>query len=62
MMTFVFPNSFVYRYLKLGEILLLRDRLFPRDRELAILRIALRTECEYEWENHTLGALRASAT
>ncbi|MGB9939519.1 carboxymuconolactone decarboxylase family protein [Methanosarcina sp.] len=26
------------------------------------MRVALRTECEYEWANHTLGALGAGAT
>ncbi|AKB77400.1 hypothetical protein MSHOH_0917 [Methanosarcina horonobensis HB-1 = JCM 15518] len=46
----------------LGEMLLVRGRLSPRDRELAILRVALRTECEYEWANHTLGALGTGAT
>lgn len=46
----------------LGEMLLVRGRLSPRDRELSILRVALRTECEYEWANHTLGALGAGVT
>ncbi|AAM05855.1 carboxymuconolactone decarboxylase family protein [Methanosarcina acetivorans] len=49
-------------WLALGEMLLVRGRLSPRDRELAILRVALRTECEYEWANHSLGALGAGVT
>lgn len=46
----------------LGEMLLVRVLLSPRERELAILRVALRTRCEYEWANPTPGALGAGVT
>jgi 4-carboxymuconolactone decarboxylase len=49
-------------WLNLAATLLLSTRLSPRARELTILRVALRTTCEYEWANHVLGALAAGAT
>lgn len=44
-------------WLALGEKLLFSERIPPRERELAVLRVALRTESEYEWANHALAAL-----
>jgi len=46
----------------LGNALLLSERTVMRDRELAILRVALRTGTPYEWGNHTLGALMGGVT
>jgi 4-carboxymuconolactone decarboxylase len=44
-------------WLQFGMQLTTAGRLPPRTRELAILRLADRTTCEYEWANHVLGAL-----
>jgi len=44
-------------WLALGEKLLFSERIPPRERELAVLRVALRTQCEYEWANHALSAV-----
>lgn len=49
-------------WMTLGGKLIFSGRLPPRDRELAILRVALRTESVYEWANHVGGALAAGAT
>jgi 4-carboxymuconolactone decarboxylase len=46
----------------LGAKLLTEGRLPVRDRELVILRVALHTECAYEWGNHVPGALAGGAT
>lgn len=46
----------------LGQALLFSRRTPARARELAILRVALRTGAAYEWANHALGALGAGAT
>lgn len=42
--------------------LLFRSTLPPRVRELAILRVAHRRECAYEWSHHVSAALEAGLT
>src|SRR3954447_18015643 len=49
-------------WLGLGQQLLFSDRVSPRERELVVLRVALRTDCEYEWANHMLAAIAAGST
>lgn len=46
----------------LGGMLLGAGQLPVRLRELVILRVALRTDCAYEWGNHVPGALAGGAT
>ena len=60
--TLVRHEDLLNAWLGLAQKLLLSGRVSPRDRELAILRVALRTDCEYEWANHVLGAVAAGAT
>jgi 4-carboxymuconolactone decarboxylase len=55
------PDLFT-AWITLGETLLFSARLSPRDRELIVLRVALRANSPYEWANHVLGALAAGAT
>jgi len=52
----------LFPVLTIGETLLGSGRLSPRDRELAILRVALRTGCAYEWANHAAAALGGGAS
>jgi alkylhydroperoxidase family enzyme len=42
------------RALQLGTVFLMEGRLPPRQREIAILRTAWKTEAEYEWGQHRL--------
>ncbi|WP_327116845.1 carboxymuconolactone decarboxylase family protein [Nocardia sp. NBC_01730] len=42
--------------------LLFRSTLPPRLRELAILRVAHRLNCAYEWSHHVRGAIEAGLT
>lgn len=51
-----YPDLFT-PWLTLAESLGLSDQIAPRERELAILRLALRTQCEYIWANHVLVAV-----
>jgi 4-carboxymuconolactone decarboxylase len=60
--TLVRHEDLLKAWLGLAQNLLLSGRVSPRDRELAILRVALRTDCEYEWANHVLGAIAAGAS
>lgn len=60
--TLVRHEDLLTAWLGLAQKLLLSGRVSPRDRELAVLRVALRTDCEYEWANHVLGAIAAGAT
>ena len=46
----------------IGAMLLTAGQLSARDRELAILRVALRTRSTYEWGNHVLAALAGRAS
>lgn len=47
------------RWLGLGSELLTRGQLRPDLRELAILRVAHNTGCDYEWRSHHPAALAA---
>jgi 4-carboxymuconolactone decarboxylase len=61
MRTLVRHEDLLWPWLTLAGKLGLGGALAPRDRELVILRVALRTECEYEW-GHVLLALGVGAT
>ncbi|WP_165422813.1 carboxymuconolactone decarboxylase family protein [Ktedonosporobacter rubrisoli] len=49
-------------WLEFGSHLMNGGKVPMRTRELLILRIALRSSCEYEWANHVPGALSAGVT
>ncbi|MEU5880578.1 carboxymuconolactone decarboxylase family protein [Spirillospora sp. NPDC047279] len=49
-------------FLTFSAHLLVRSTLPPRLRELAILRVARRRECEYEWSHHVMMAAKAGLT
>jgi alkylhydroperoxidase family enzyme len=49
-------------WLEFGAHLTARGRVSMRTRELLILRVALRSFCEYEWANHVPGALSTGIT
>ncbi|OBF46389.1 carboxymuconolactone decarboxylase [Mycobacterium sp. 852002-50816_SCH5313054-b] len=49
-------------YLRFGGYLLLESSLPARIRELAILRVAHRRECAYEWSHHVDIATKAGLT
>jgi 4-carboxymuconolactone decarboxylase len=53
-LTLVRDEDLVTPWLTLAGRLGFGSRLSPRDRELVILRVALRTECEYEWGHATI--------
>src|SRR6478736_1283577 len=50
--TFVHHPALLKEFLKFNVHLLFRSTLPPRERELAILRVAHRTGSEYEWVQH----------
>jgi alkylhydroperoxidase family enzyme len=50
--TFVNHPALIKEFLRFNVHLLFRSTLSPRDRELAILRVAHRTASEYEWVQH----------
>jgi len=50
------------RFNVLGGFFLTRGELPARDRELAVLRTAWRTRCEYEWAQHVLIGREAGLT
>jgi 4-carboxymuconolactone decarboxylase len=54
MRTFVRHEAFLMPWLTLAGALGLSGRLAPRDRELVILRVALRTDSAYEWAHASL--------
>jgi len=60
--TLVRHEDLLKAWLGLAQQLLFSDRVSPRDRELVVPRVALRTNCEYEWANHVQSALGADAT
>jgi 4-carboxymuconolactone decarboxylase len=60
--TLVRHEDLLKAWLGLAQQLLFSDRVSPRDRELVVLRVALRTDCAYEWANHAQGAIGAGAT
>ena len=49
-------------FLAYNAVLLRRPVLDPRVRELAVLRVASRTGCEYEWAQHVRMATAAGVT
>ncbi|WP_220199397.1 carboxymuconolactone decarboxylase family protein [Ktedonospora formicarum] len=49
-------------WLEFGAHLTTGGRISMRTRELLILRVALRSSCEYEWANHVPGALSVGIT
>jgi AhpD family alkylhydroperoxidase len=49
-------------FLAYNSVLLRRPVLAPRVRELAVLRVASRTGCEYEWAQHVRMATAAGVT
>jgi alkylhydroperoxidase family enzyme len=49
-------------WLEFGAHLTTEGRVSFRTRELMILRVGLRSSCEYEWANHVPGALSAGVT
>ena len=61
MRTLVRHEALLMPWLTLAGTLGTSGRLAPRDRELVILRVALRTECAYEW-THVLLALGVGVT
>jgi 4-carboxymuconolactone decarboxylase len=61
MRTLVRHEDLLWPWLALAGKLGLGGGLSPRDRELVILRVALRTDCDYEW-GHVLLALGVGAT
>jgi 4-carboxymuconolactone decarboxylase len=60
--TLVRHQELLAPWLALGGKLLFSGHLSVRERELMILRVALRTACEYEWANHVAGALAGGAS
>ena len=61
MRTLVRHEALLMPWLTLAGTLGTSGRLAPLDRELVILRVALRTECAYEW-GHVLLALGVGVT
>jgi 4-carboxymuconolactone decarboxylase len=49
-------------FLRFNMHLLMQSSLSPRIRELAILRVAHRGDCEYEWEHHVDLGMREGIT
>jgi 4-carboxymuconolactone decarboxylase len=60
--TFVRHPGLTKEFLKFNVHLLFRSTLPPRLRELAILRVAHRTNSEYEWFQHVKMGLREGLT
>ena len=60
--TFVHHPALLKEFLKFNVHLLFRSTLPPRLRELAILRVAHRTDSEYEWGQHVKMGLREGLT
>lgn len=60
--TFVRHPALTKEFLRFNVHLLFRSTLPPRLRELAILRVAHRTESEYEWFAHVKMGLREGLT
>jgi 4-carboxymuconolactone decarboxylase len=52
--TFVNHPDLTRAYLTFSFYLLMRSTLSPRLRELAVLRVAHRSECAYEWDEHVV--------
>jgi alkylhydroperoxidase family enzyme len=60
--TFVNHPALIKEFLRFNVHLLFRSTLSPRLRELAILRVAHRTDSEYEWIQHVKMGLNAGLT
>jgi 4-carboxymuconolactone decarboxylase len=60
--TFVHHPELIKEFLKFNVHLLFRSTLPARERELAILRVAHRTDSEYEWFQHVKMGLREGLT
>ncbi|MBV9512961.1 MAG: carboxymuconolactone decarboxylase family protein [Mycobacteriaceae bacterium] len=60
--TFVRHPALTKAFLRFNTHLLYRSTLPPRLRETAILRVAHRTDCDYEWSQHVKLGLRAGLT
>jgi 4-carboxymuconolactone decarboxylase len=60
--TFVRHPALTKEFLRFNVHLLFRSTLPPRLRELAILRVAHRTDSEYEWFQHVKMGLREGLT
>jgi 4-carboxymuconolactone decarboxylase len=60
--TLVRHPKLVKRWMSFGGALLLRGELPPRDRELLILRTALRCGADYEWGQHVRIATDSGVT
>jgi len=60
--TFVHHPALTKEFLRFNVHLLFRSTLPPRLRELAILRVAHRTDSEYEWFQHVKMGLREGLT
>ena len=60
--TFVTHPALTKEFLKFNVHLLFNSTLPPRLRELAILRVAHRTDSEYEWVQHVKMGLREGLT
>ncbi len=60
--TFVRHPALTKEFLRFNVHLLFRSTLPPRLRELAILRVAHRTDSEYEWGQHVKMGLREGLT
>lgn len=60
--TFVNHPDLTKAYLTFSFYLLMRSTLPARLRELAVLRIAHRTECAYEWDEHVAIGANAGLT
>jgi 4-carboxymuconolactone decarboxylase len=60
--TFVRHPALTKEFLKFNVHLLFRSTLPPRLRELAILRVAHRTDSSYEWDQHVKMGLREGLT
>jgi alkylhydroperoxidase family enzyme len=58
-LTLVRHEAVLEARLGLGQKLLFSSRLSPREREIIVLRVALRTDAEYEWANHVPAAFAA---
>lgn len=58
--TFAWNPGLLRRWIPFGGRLLGNGKLSPRMREICILRVASRCECDYEWSQHVLLGQEAS--
>ncbi|MEN6390477.1 MAG: carboxymuconolactone decarboxylase family protein [Syntrophomonas sp.] len=62
LLTLAHRGDLMSAWLEFGAHLISGGRVPMRTRELLILRVGLRSSCEYEWANHVPGALSAGVT